>query len=108
MVFPKINPKQMEKMMRQMGVKHTDIPAKEVIIKQENSDIVIKQPSVTKINMAGNETYQVTGKAEVKERVNEEDIKTVMEQASVSKEEAIKALKENNFDIAATILELKK
>ena len=53
----------------------------------------------------GQETLQITGKIE--ELINEDDIKTVMEQAECSKEEAVKALKDNNGDLAAAILSLK-
>ena len=107
-MIPGMNKKMMEKAMKQLGVKHEDIEADEVVIKQGDNNLVIKQPTVTKINMSGQETYQVTGEAEVVENINEDDVKTVMEQANVDREEAVKALKENNFDIAATILKLKE
>ncbi|MEK6835199.1 MAG: nascent polypeptide-associated complex protein [Nanoarchaeota archaeon] len=103
-MFPKINPKQMEKMMQQLGMKQEEIDASEVIIKGKK-DYIIKNPNVVKVNMMGQETLQITGVLE--ELINEDDIKTVMEQADCSKEKAINALRENNGDLAAAILSLK-
>ena len=41
-------------------------------------------------------------------KISEEDIKTVMEQAKVTKEKAESALKENKGDLAAAIISLQK
>ena len=66
---------------------------------------------VAKINMMGQESYQIVG--EPKERplssepdISEEDIKTVMEQAGVGKEKAAAAIKRHKGDLAEAILEL--
>ena len=104
-MFPGLNPKNMEKVMKQMGIKQEDVDADEVVIKSSNKNIVIKNPKVTKINMQGHETFQVVG--DVHEESNEEDIKTIMEQIGCSKEEAEKALKENE-DLTEAIMSLKK
>jgi nascent polypeptide-associated complex subunit alpha len=53
----------------------------------------------------GQETFQITG--EIEELINEDDVKTVMEQANCSREKAIKALNDNNGDLASAILSLK-
>ena len=111
-MFPGVNPRQMQQMMRKMGIQQGEIPAKEDIIRTEDKEIVISNPSVSKVNMMGQETYQVVGKAEERpistgDSINEDDIKTVVEQAHVSEEEARKALEENNGDIAAAIMSLK-
>ncbi|HDD72622.1 MAG TPA: nascent polypeptide-associated complex protein [Candidatus Aenigmarchaeota archaeon] len=105
----KINPKQLERLAKRMGIQATQIDAEEVIIKTPNKDIVIKNPQVSKINMMGQETFQVTGDVEEreKEKFTEEDIELVSEQAGVSLEDARKALEETN-DIAEAILKLKK
>ena len=55
--------------------------------------------------MMGQEMLQVSG--ELEDYINEDDVKLVMGQANVSKEQAIKALNENNNDIASAILSLK-
>jgi len=109
-MFPKINPKQLEKAMKQMGVRQEEIDATEVTIKTRDKELVIRNPHVTKVNMMGQESIQITGDVEERELkpYKEEDIKTVMEQAGCSKEEAIKALEEHNGDLAEAILSLKR
>ena len=107
-MFPNINPRELEKAMKKLGVKQEEIKASEIIIKTEEKDLVIKNPSIMKINMMGQESLQITGKIEErkKELFDEEDIKTVMEQSNCTREEAIEAL-EKEGDIAAAILSLK-
>ncbi len=101
------NPKDMDKMMKQLGVKQEPINAKEVIIKTEDKDLIIRNPSVSKIKAMGQETIQITG--EIEEVANDkEDVNTIMEQADVDESTARKALKDNNGDLAKTILKLKK
>ena len=58
----KINPKQMEKLMKQMGMQMAHIDAEEVIIRTASKDIVIKEPEVSRINMMGQETFQIAGR----------------------------------------------
>ena len=99
-----MNKKMLEQAMKHLNMKQEEVDADEVIIKGKNN-YIIKNPNVVKVNVMGQETLQITGKIE--ELINEDDIKTVMEQAECSKEEAIKALKDNNGDLAAAILSLK-
>lgn len=106
-----LNPKDLEKAMRRMGIQQQDIDAVEVIIKTPTKQLVIKNPHVAKVNAMGQESFQVTGVVEERSidttpDINEEDVKTVMEQTNVSKEEAIKALKETKGDLAQAILNL--
>ena len=111
-MFPGMNPRKMQQMMKRMGIQQVDIPATEVIIRTEDKEIVITEPSVAKVNMMGQETFQISGNIHEKEassepEISEDDVKTVVEQANVSEEEAKKALEESNGDIAAAILSLK-
>jgi nascent polypeptide-associated complex subunit alpha len=108
-MFGKINPKQIEGMMKKMGIAQTSLDAKRVIIELEDENIIIDEPSVTKINMQGQETFQISGESrvETREGYSEEDVAMVVEKTGASKEEVIEFLKENN-DIAAAIIELKK
>jgi len=99
-----MNKKMLEQAMKHLNMKQEEVDADEVIIKGKNN-YIIKNPNVVKVNVMGQETLQITGKIE--ELINEDDIKTVMEQAECSKEEAVKALKDNNGDLAAAILSLK-
>jgi len=109
-MFPGMNNKQMKQMMRQLGVNPVEITATEVIIKTQDKEIVIENPQVSRVNMMGQETWQVIGKAVEKARleISEEDINTVAKQANVSSEEALKAITKHNGDLAAAILELRK
>ncbi len=108
-MFPGMNPSMMKKAMKQMGIKQEEVDADEVIIKGSEKNIVIKNAQVTKINMQGNETFQISGDIteEAIEDNNEEDIKTIMDQTSSTKEEAEKALSEKG-DLPDTILSLTK
>jgi nascent polypeptide-associated complex subunit alpha len=112
-MLPGVNPKQMEQAMKKLGVRQEELDAIAVIIRTKKEDIIIRNPSIQKINMMGQVSYQVAGEEEHRPleeeiEISKEDITTVMEQAEVSKEKAVKALKENKGDLAAAILALKK
>lgn len=107
-MFPKIDPKQMEKMLKQLGMKTEQIDAKEVVIKTADKELVISNPQVQKIEMGGQQTFQITGElTEKKASWSKEDIKLVAKEANVSEKIAAKALEEEG-DIAQAILKLKK
>lgn len=102
-----MNPKQMGRMMKQMGIKNEDLDAKEVTITLEDgTKLVFEKPSVNMIEMQGQKTYTISGSAKEENSIPEEDIKMVAEQASVSEEEAKKALEETSGDIAEAISKL--
>ena len=69
--------------------------------------IVIENPSVTKITMQGQESFQITGdtKEEAGSLISESDIATVMEKTGCSKKQSQEAL-EKTGDLAEAILEL--
>ncbi|MCC7552784.1 nascent polypeptide-associated complex protein [Candidatus Micrarchaeota archaeon] len=103
-----MDPRQMKRMMQQMGINSTDISAKRVIIESEESNIILENPSVTKISAQGQISYQISGDEKVEEKISKEDIQIVMEQTNVDHEKAEKALKEKNGDIAEAILYLQE
>ena len=103
-----MNPKQMNKMMQKMGIRQEEIDAIEVIIKTNKNKIVVNNPTVTKIDMMGQKTLQITGEISEESNILEEDVITVSEQALVSKEKAKEALVETDGDLAEAILKLKK
>ncbi|MFA5141377.1 MAG: nascent polypeptide-associated complex protein [Candidatus Woesearchaeota archaeon] len=110
-MFPGLDPRQMQKMMKQLGVKQDTLEATEVIIKTDSKELIFRNPEVTKVNMMGQDTYQIVGRPIERSiskmpEISEEDVKTVAEQANVSDEEAKEALVRNKGDIAASILEL--
>jgi len=103
-----MNPKAMQRMMRQMGIKNEEIDAERVVIEGKTKKIVIENPTVTAIVMQGKKTYTVMGEEKEEEKgIGKEDIEMVAKQANVSEEKAEAALKKNDGDIAESILELK-
>jgi len=113
-MFPGMNPRKMQQMMKKMGIAQSEIDdVKEVIIKCSDKEIVIENPQVSKVNMMGQETFQVVGEPVERElsnetEINEDDIKTVIEQANVDEETAKKALEKSKGDIAKAIMSLKE
>lgn len=110
-MFPGVNPRQMQQMMKKLGIQQKEIDASEVIIKTPEKNIIITNPNVVEVNMMGQPTFQITG--EIHEEspgvdISEDDIRTVAEQTGSSEEEAEEALKEANGNLAAAILKLKK
>lgn len=112
-MFPgmgKINPKQMQGMMKQFGIKTEEINAKRVIFELSDKKIILEAPSVSAMVMSGQKMYSVMGGTEKQESADapEEDVNMVAQQADCSEEQAKKALEETEGDIAAAILKLKK
>ena len=105
-MMPGINPQLMKQAMKKMGVKQEEIEETKVIIKTPYKNLIINNPTVQKISMMGEESLQITGDIE-EESISEDDIKTVSEQAGVSKEKAKEALEKFNGDLAEAILYLK-
>ena len=117
MIPGRMNSREMKRMMAQMGIKSTDFPdVRTVIMKGAAKDYMITEAQVTMIEAQGQKTFQIMGnfkevpkskeeQAEVL-NFNEEDIKLVMEQASVSREKAVQALKNSDGEPAKAILDL--
>lgn len=94
--------------MKQMGIAQENISAKKVIIEKENSQIIIENPSIVKIKVQGQESFQISGEIseeDKSEEISEEDVKTVAEKTDVSEEKARKMLNKTK-DLAEAILEL--
>lgn len=121
-----MNPKLMKKAMKRMGIDVKELEGvKEVLIRCSDREIVISNPSVTRIFGAGQESFQVTGQASEKGRseselngktvaeqtpvleVPLEDVKLVASQTGVSEEEAEQALKAAGGNLAQAIISLK-
>ncbi len=112
-MIPGMNPRQAKKMMQRMGIQSTEIDATEVIIRTADFDLVFQNPEVSKVNMMGQETFQILGSPEridkeAQVNITDEDIATVAEQAKVSEDEAKAALEESKGDLAEAILSLTK
>ena len=107
-MMPGMDPKSMQKMMKQMGIKSDELDATKVTIElKEGGRISIFEPQVIQIEMQGSKSFQIMGKVTEEQDAAEEDIKMVMEGAGCGKEEAQNALRETGGDIAEAILRLK-
>jgi len=106
----RMNSRQMNQMMKKLGINIKEIKnVKQVIIKTDTKEYIFDNADVTIMDAKGQKTYQVTGNPRINNRgeeTSEEDIELVMEQSGKSKEEAKKALKESNGDIAEAIMKL--
>lgn len=112
-MIPGMNPRQMKQMMKQMGIQQQDIPAVRVEIYQEDKKIVIDNPEVAKVNMMGQQTWQVIGAAreealDSSAEISDDDVTTVAEQANVSKDKARSAIEASNGDLADAIMKLQE
>lgn len=114
-MIPGMNKKQMklmERQMKKMGMKMEDLDGvREVIIRFDEKELIIDNPSVSLMNVMGQETYQIDGKArevelEYEIEIPEEDIEMVANSAGVSKDDAKAALEECKGDLAEAIMKL--
>lgn len=101
-----MDPRQMAKMMKQMGIDTKEIPAGRVIIESAEEKIIIEEPQIIEITAQGHSSFQISGKIRKEERLNEEDINLIMEKTGASREKAIEALKNAKGDLAEAILAL--
>jgi len=108
-MFPGVDPRQMQGMLKKMGITQVDIDASRVIIeKTDGNKIIIDNPSVQKIKMQGQETFQIAGDISEKAgeiEISEEDIQTIVEKTGVSEKKARETL-ERTGDLAEAIMEL--
>jgi len=106
-MIPTMDPRQIQAMLKKLGMKMEDVPASQVIIKADSGDIVIDNPKVIKTTMKGQVIYQVSGQSK-EQMFSSEDIKLVMEQAGINDENlAKKALEETKGDVVEAIIKLK-
>ena len=110
----RINPRQLNQMMKRMGINVKNIDnVKKVIIQTDTKEYVFDDAEVSVMEAQGQKTWQIIGEPTVKplqaqqqQEALADDIKLVMEQTGKSADEARKALKETNGDIAEAILKL--
>ncbi len=106
----RMNPRQMNQMMRKLGINVKEIEnVQKVIIQTNSKQYIFDEANVTLMDAQGQKTYQITGKPRIvenKEEIPKEDIDLVVEQTGKSAVEAKKALKETKGDIAEAIIKL--
>lgn len=103
----------MEAAMRKLGIKSSQLDASRVIIeKSDGTVVIIENPSVTQVDMQGQQSFQITGTVSAgnlspKQKGGEdEDVNLIMEKTGASREEAESALAESGGDIASAIEKL--
>ena len=114
-----LDPRKMEQMMKQMGIDVDDVAAEEVIIRTPDHDLVFDGPDVTKMDARGQETYQIIGSPQTRERdssgsddgedasaVDAGDVELVANRTGVSEAEARAALEDADGDLAAAVAAL--
>lgn len=106
--MPGMDPRQMEKVMRQMGLKTKQIASERVIIETSEGNILITKPEITEIDMHGQKSYQISGTVSFEEGIKQEDITLIMEQAGCTEAAAREALLAAKGDIAEAILLLQE
>jgi nascent polypeptide-associated complex subunit alpha len=108
-MFPGLDPKKMQAVMKQMGISQDEIDASRVVIEKSDGDkIIIENPSVVKIKMQGQDSFQISGEIseERGKSYTDADVGAVVEKTGCSEKEAIKALEKHDGDLAEAILEL--
>jgi nascent polypeptide-associated complex subunit alpha len=124
------NERQMQMMMRRLGMKTEEVrDVEEVVIRTKSTEQVFRSPEVTILTVQGTKTYQIVGPAETRPRgahaassaagpaapaappaapagPPEEDVQLVMDQAHVSRDEALEALFQTNGAPAEAIMKL--
>jgi nascent polypeptide-associated complex subunit alpha len=103
-----MDPKKMQQMMKQMGINSEEVDAKSVIIETDEGKLIVENPQVVKITMQGQVSFQISGNVRKESAISDEDVKMVADQAGVSEEEAMGALKDSGGDIAEAIMKLKE
>jgi nascent polypeptide-associated complex subunit alpha len=114
-----LNPRKMKQMMEQMGIDMDDIDAEEVLIRTPEEELVFTDVEVQRMTAQGQETYQVVGEPETRERtaggeaatsddeddgaVPEEDVELVAMRADVGEDDAREALEGADGDLAAAV-----
>jgi len=117
-----LDPRKMKQMMEQMGIDMDDIDAEEVVIRTPDEELVFTDADVQRMTAQGQETYQVVGEPESRERgagegsevtdtgggddaggVPEDDVELVAMRADVGESEAREALEAADGDLAAAV-----
>ena len=111
--FKRISQRELKRLLKKADIDIEEVQgvSRVVIERDDGSRIIISNPMVTKLKMAGQTVYQVAGGEERVEEaeveVSEEDIAIVMEQTGVDRETARNALVMTKGDIAEAIMLLK-
>ena len=105
-----MNTRKAQQMMKQMGIRITDIEnVEEVTIRTSDYDIIFDDAAVSITETAGTKIYQLTGTPQERARevaIPDDDVRLVIEQTGASEDSARKALEESGGDLADAIMKL--
>jgi nascent polypeptide-associated complex subunit alpha len=115
----KINPRQMQKAMKQMGIKQNQVDdVVEVVIRTKSNEIVLKGAEVVCVEMGGQKSYQISGPETIRAlsadgsdsapavSFSAEDVDLVMGQTGCDREKAVEALTATDGQPAEAILKI--
>ncbi|MBU3923960.1 MAG: nascent polypeptide-associated complex protein [Nanoarchaeota archaeon] len=105
-----MNPTKMQGMMKKMGISQEQLPVRRVIFEMDDGNLVIEEPSVLRVKMQGQETYQVSGEAVLEseeELFSDDDVEMVMGQTGKSIDEVRAVLERVDGDLAEAILAIR-
>ncbi|MEF8784387.1 MAG: nascent polypeptide-associated complex protein [Haloarculaceae archaeon] len=118
-----LNPSKMKQMMKQMGIDIEEIDAEEVVIRTADEELVFTDAEVQLMDAQGQETYQVVGSPETRERgagssepaledgddadtddgIPQDDIDLVAQRTGAGEDAAREALEATDGDLAAAV-----
>jgi len=112
----RMNPRQMQQMMKRLGINVREIEnVKQIIIRTDTKEYIFDSADVTEMDAQGQKTYQISGRPRIvarkeleekEEGIPQEDIDLVAEQTGKTKAQAKKALEDTDGDIAEAIMKL--
>jgi len=106
----RMNPRQLNQMMRRLGINVKNIDnVEKVVIQTDSKEYIFEDAEVTIMEAQGQKTFQIAGEPTIKDRAKDalkEDINLIVEKTGKTEEEARKALEETKGDIAEAILKL--
>ncbi len=118
-----LNPSKMKQMMKQMGIDIEEIDTEEVVIKTPDEELVFTDAEVQLMDAQGQETYQIVGSPETRERgagelaegdaeaadadeeegIPQDDVELVAMRTGAPEEKAREALEATDGDLAAAV-----
>lgn len=107
-----MNPAQMQRMMKQLGIKTESFEARTVVVElSDGRRLRFDKPQLMAMVMQGQKTFTIVGEP-IEEHsapaFSEEDLAMIVAQTSATKEQALDALSKTKGDIAEAILLLQK
>lgn len=106
----KMNPRQLQQMMKRFGINIKTVEnVEKVLIQTDTKEYIFDDAEVTIMDAQGQKTFQIAGTPVIRNREDDkisEDIQLIMDQTGKTEKEARNALTATNGDIAEAILKL--